>query len=66
MDARAGPLVLALPERTPQLADDVFVAPTAVVVGSVTIGRRSSIWYGSVVRADSDPAQWQETLPCHS
>jgi carbonic anhydrase/acetyltransferase-like protein (isoleucine patch superfamily) len=55
MAASAGePLVLALPDRSPQLAEDVFVAPTAVVVGSVTIGSRSSVWYGSVVRADSE------------
>ena len=28
------------------------VAPTAVVVGAVTMGPRSSIWYGAVARAD--------------
>jgi len=32
-----------------------FVAPGAVVLGDVTIGRHSSVWYNSVVRGDSAP-----------
>jgi carbonic anhydrase/acetyltransferase-like protein (isoleucine patch superfamily) len=31
------------------------VAPNATVVGDVTIGSGSSIWYGAVVRADTAP-----------
>jgi carbonic anhydrase/acetyltransferase-like protein (isoleucine patch superfamily) len=38
----------------PRIDDDAFVAPTAVVVGAVTMGPRSSIWYGAVARADAD------------
>jgi carbonic anhydrase/acetyltransferase-like protein (isoleucine patch superfamily) len=30
------------------------VAPGAVVVGSVRLGRAASVWYGSVLRADED------------
>ena len=30
------------------------MAPTAVVVGAVTMGPRSSIWYGAVARADAE------------
>ena len=37
---------------TPELGADVVVAPGAVVIGRVTIGARSSIWYGSVLRGD--------------
>ena len=29
-----------------------FVAPSAVVIGDVAIGARSSIWYGAVLRGD--------------
>lgn len=29
-----------------------FVAPSASVIGDVTIGRNSSVWYGSTVRGD--------------
>jgi carbonic anhydrase/acetyltransferase-like protein (isoleucine patch superfamily) len=40
--------------RTPVVADDAWTAPTAVVVGAVTIGAESSIWYNAVVRADDE------------
>ena len=31
-----------------------FIAPNATVLGDVTIGRETSIWFGAVVRADRD------------
>jgi carbonic anhydrase/acetyltransferase-like protein (isoleucine patch superfamily) len=36
----------------PSLHPDAWVAPGAVVIGRVTLGRASSVWYGSVLRAD--------------
>lgn len=36
----------------PTLAEGVFVAPGAYVIGDVQIGRGSSVWYGSIVRGD--------------
>lgn len=33
----------------------VFIAPGATVVGEVTIGEESSVWYNSVVRGDMEP-----------
>ena len=38
----------------PKIDEDAFVAPTAVVVGAVTLEARSSIWYGAVARADEE------------
>jgi carbonic anhydrase/acetyltransferase-like protein (isoleucine patch superfamily) len=38
----------------PKIDEDAFVAPTAVVVGAVTIGSRASIWYGAIARADQE------------
>jgi gamma-carbonic anhydrase len=38
--------------KTPRLAEDVWVADGAVVVGDVEIGPGSSIWFGAVVRGD--------------
>jgi carbonic anhydrase/acetyltransferase-like protein (isoleucine patch superfamily) len=38
----------------PKIDEDAFVAPTAVVVGAVTMAARSSIWYGAVARADHE------------
>jgi carbonic anhydrase/acetyltransferase-like protein (isoleucine patch superfamily) len=46
--------IAELPFGAPKIDEDAFVAPTAVVVGAVTMGPRSSIWYGAVARADSD------------
>lgn len=37
----------------PKLAGNVFVAPGAAVIGRVTIGPGSSVWYNSIVRGDS-------------
>jgi carbonic anhydrase/acetyltransferase-like protein (isoleucine patch superfamily) len=36
----------------PKIADSVFVAETAVIVGDVEIGPESSIWYNVVARGD--------------
>jgi carbonic anhydrase/acetyltransferase-like protein (isoleucine patch superfamily) len=36
----------------PKIDPEAFVAPTAVVVGAVTMHARSSIWYTAVARAD--------------
>ncbi len=33
----------------------VWVAPDAVVVGDVSVGARSSVWYGCVLRGDLEP-----------
>ena len=45
---------LILPHRGlhPKIAEDVFIAETAVVIGDVEIGAGSSIWYGCVLRGD--------------
>ena len=45
-------MILAYGEDSPSLGRDVFVAPTATVMGKVTLGDESSIWYGSVLRGD--------------
>ena len=38
----------------PTIGNNVFIAPTAVVIGKVTIKDNASIWYGTVVRGDRD------------
>ena len=35
-----------------QIHDTAFIAPGAVVLGDVTIGENSGIWYNAVVRGD--------------
>jgi carbonic anhydrase/acetyltransferase-like protein (isoleucine patch superfamily) len=39
-------------DKEPQIDPTAFIAETAVVIGDVVIGERSSIWYGTVVRGD--------------
>ncbi len=39
-------------EIEPQLHKSVFVAENAVIIGSVEIGKDSSVWYGCVLRGD--------------
>lgn len=38
--------------RSPQVARAAFVAPDATVIGDVTLGELSSVWYGCVLRGD--------------
>lgn len=38
----------------PNLADSVFVAPGARIIGRVEIGEESSVWYNTVIRGDVD------------
>jgi carbonic anhydrase/acetyltransferase-like protein (isoleucine patch superfamily) len=40
--------------HTPVVHPEAWVAPGAVVVGRVTLGRAANVWYGSVLRADDD------------
>jgi carbonic anhydrase/acetyltransferase-like protein (isoleucine patch superfamily) len=38
--------------KQPKLGQGVYIARTAVVIGDVTLGAHSSVWYGAVVRGD--------------
>ena len=38
--------------RKPDIARAAFVAPNATVIGNVTLGPLSSVWYGAVLRGD--------------
>jgi carbonic anhydrase/acetyltransferase-like protein (isoleucine patch superfamily) len=40
---------------SPQLADSAFAAPSADLIGDVRLGRRASVWFGAVIRADNTP-----------
>ena len=36
----------------PTISSDAFVAPNATVIGNVTIGSQSSVWFNTVIRGD--------------
>ena len=38
--------------KAPRIHESAFIAPGTVIVGDVTIGAGSSIWYNCVLRAD--------------
>jgi carbonic anhydrase/acetyltransferase-like protein (isoleucine patch superfamily) len=48
-------MLIALGDKVPQVADGAWIAPTAVLAGSVVVGEGASIWYGVVLRADNEP-----------
>ena len=48
-------MIARLQDWTPQVDPTCFVAPNATVIGQVTIGRGSSIWFNTVVRGDMAP-----------
>jgi len=46
----------SLDGRLPQsMAEDVWLAPTAQVVGDVVLRREASIWFSAIVRGDNEP-----------
>jgi carbonic anhydrase/acetyltransferase-like protein (isoleucine patch superfamily) len=47
--------LFAFEGRAPQVHPDAFVAPTATLVGSVTVEAGASVWYNAVLRADYSP-----------
>eukprot|EP01094_Clydonella_sp_ATCC50884_P022098 TRINITY_DN5007_c0_g1_i2.p2 TRINITY_DN5007_c0_g1~~TRINITY_DN5007_c0_g1_i2.p2 ORF type:complete len:244 (-),score=91.05 TRINITY_DN5007_c0_g1_i2:43-774(-) len=44
--------LLALYDKKPLLRKDVFVAPNASLIGDVSVGAGSTVWYSSVLRGD--------------
>ncbi|WP_016910465.1 gamma carbonic anhydrase family protein [Streptomyces xiaopingdaonensis] len=46
-------VVAAVGGRRPRLADSAYTAPTSVVVGEVTMGESTGLWYGAVLRGDA-------------
>jgi carbonic anhydrase/acetyltransferase-like protein (isoleucine patch superfamily) len=44
--------IVELDGIAPSIGEDVFLAPTAVLVGDVRVGDRANIWFGTVLRGD--------------
>jgi carbonic anhydrase/acetyltransferase-like protein (isoleucine patch superfamily) len=41
--------------KSPIVHPDAWIAPTATLIGDVTVEANASIWYGAVIRADFAP-----------
>lgn len=39
--------------KRPKIAENVFIAPNATVIGDVVIEEGASVWFGAVIRGDS-------------
>lgn len=47
--------IYRLGDKVPQLADSVWIAPNATVIGDVRLAENVSIWWNAVLRGDNDP-----------
>jgi carbonic anhydrase/acetyltransferase-like protein (isoleucine patch superfamily) len=47
--------VLPHGDTFPQVPESAWVAPGAYVIGDVYLGEESSVWYGAVLRGDTEP-----------
>lgn len=46
----------ALGDKAPKtVSDNYWIAPSADIMGDVTLGNNTSVWWGSVLRGDNDP-----------
>jgi carbonic anhydrase/acetyltransferase-like protein (isoleucine patch superfamily) len=50
-----GGTLLPYGNRRPEVSPSAFVAPGAYVIGAVYLGEESSVWYGAVLRGDTEP-----------
>jgi carbonic anhydrase/acetyltransferase-like protein (isoleucine patch superfamily) len=44
--------IIELDGVRPTIGEGVYLAPTAILIGDVTIGDRSTVWFGAVLRGD--------------
>ncbi len=42
-------------DDSPEVAGSAWIAPGAYVIGRVELGEESSVWYGAVLRGDTEP-----------
>ena len=47
-------LILPYGGKTPQVAEDAYIAPNATLIGDVTIEAGASVWFGAVLRGDDE------------
>lgn len=48
----SSPLLVDLDGVRPTVGRDVFIAPTAVLIGDVRVADRATVWFGAVLRGD--------------
>jgi len=64
--------IYSIDERTPTIDATAWVAPSADVIGDVTLSAGATIWFGAVLRADVSPvtigerSNIQDGTVCHA
>ena len=48
--------IFAVGDKVPRIHPSAFIAPTATIVGDVTVHENASVWYNAVVRGDTSYA----------
>ncbi|WP_419880795.1 gamma carbonic anhydrase family protein [Peribacillus sp. B-H-3] len=48
-------MIYSFDGTTPSIDNSVFIAPGAKIIGNVTIGKDSSVWFNAVLRGDEGP-----------
>jgi carbonic anhydrase/acetyltransferase-like protein (isoleucine patch superfamily) len=51
----SGALIYGLNGRTPQIDPTAWVAPGAILIGDVRLGPGANIWFGCILRGDTNP-----------
>ncbi len=46
-------MLYAFGDKKPSIPENTFIAETASIIGDVTIGEKSSVWFNTVIRGDS-------------
>ena len=44
-----------LGDETPRIADSAWVADSAQVIGNVELAENASVWFGAILRGDTEP-----------
>ncbi|KXW59581.1 anhydrase [Mycolicibacterium phlei DSM 43072] len=57
MSRMSDPLIVSVRGHTPTLHADAWAAPTANLIGNVTLAARASVWYGATLRAEYEPIE---------
>ncbi len=46
--------LFALDDKSPTVADDVWIAPGCYVIGDVSLEAKTSVWFGATLRGDNE------------
>ena len=47
-------MIIEYKGRRPKISPKAFIAPTAVLIGDITVGDEASIWFGAILRSDQN------------